>query len=75
MALSSRSSLLGYNTDGSSSTAKWNSSSADVSATVHINDRLRLVETFGFGISMFPVRFSIWRTASSAPQVEGPRRC
>ena len=46
--LSSRTSLLGYNTNGSSSTATWNSSSADVSATVHINDRLRLVETFRF---------------------------
>ena len=46
--LSSRTALLGYNTDGSSSTANWNSGSADVSGTVYINDRLRLVETFRF---------------------------
>ena len=46
--LSSRSSLLGFNTSGSNSSARWNSSSADVSATIHLNDRLRLVETFRF---------------------------
>jgi hypothetical protein len=46
--LSSRSALLGYNTEGSSSAATWNSASADVSATIYINDRLRLVETFRF---------------------------
>ena len=46
--LSSRTGVLGYNTAGSSANAKWNSSSADVSATIHLNDRLRLVETFRF---------------------------
>ena len=46
--LSSRTGVLGYNTAGSDSNAKWNSSSADVSATIHLNDRLRLVETFRF---------------------------
>ncbi len=46
--LNSRIANLGYNTSGSSSTAKWNSSSADVSAIFHISDKLRLVETFRF---------------------------
>jgi hypothetical protein len=46
--LITRSNLLGYNTNGSSSKARWNSSSADVSATIHINDQTRLVETFRF---------------------------
>ena len=46
--LSSRTGELGYNTAGSSSSAKWNSSSADVSATIHISDRLRLVDAFRF---------------------------
>jgi hypothetical protein len=46
--LSSRTGELGYNTAGSSSSAKWNSASGDVSGTVHISDRLRLVETFRF---------------------------
>jgi hypothetical protein len=46
--LISRSSLLGSNTSGSSASAKWNSSSADVSATIHLKDNLRLVETFRF---------------------------
>ena len=46
--LISRSSLLGYNTSGSSSSAKWNSSSADISATIHLKDNLRLVEVFRF---------------------------
>ena len=46
--LSSRTGELGYNTAGSSSSAKWNSSSADVSATIHVNDRLRFVDSFRF---------------------------
>jgi hypothetical protein len=46
--LISRSATLGFNTSGSGSNARWNSSSADVSGTIHINDRLRLVETFRF---------------------------
>ncbi len=46
--LTSRSSELGYNTSGSSSNARWNSSSADVSGTIHINEQLRLVEIFRF---------------------------
>ena len=46
--LTTRSSLLGSNTAGSYSNARWNSSSADASATIHISDRLRLVETFRF---------------------------
>ncbi len=46
--LISRSNTLGYDTAGSSSTSRWNSSSADVSATVHLSDNLRLVETFRF---------------------------
>ena len=46
--LVSRSNNLGYTTPGSSSTARWNSSSADVSGTIHINENTRLVETFRF---------------------------
>jgi hypothetical protein len=46
--LSSRSNLLASNTTGSTSTAHWNSSSADLSAVIHINDRLRLVDDFRF---------------------------
>ncbi len=46
--LTTRSNNLGYNTAGSNSSAKWNSSSADVSGTVHLSDKLRLVETFRF---------------------------
>ena len=46
--LISRSNLLAYNTPDSSSNSKWNSSSADVSATIHINDQLRLVDVFRF---------------------------
>ena len=46
--LSSRSNNLGYTTPGSSSKSRWNSSSADVSGTIHINENTRLVETFRF---------------------------
>jgi hypothetical protein len=46
--LSTRSSNLGYNTSGSSSSSRWNSSSADISAIFHVTDKLRLVETFRF---------------------------
>ena len=46
--LISRSANLGYNSLGSSSNAKWNSSSADVSAIFHVTDKLRLVEAFRF---------------------------
>ena len=46
--LTTRSNNLGYDTAGSKSNSRWNSSSADVSATIHINDQLRLVETFRF---------------------------
>lgn len=46
--LVTRTANLGYSTAGSSSSAKWNSSSANVSATIHINDQMRLVETFRF---------------------------
>jgi hypothetical protein len=46
--LVSRSATLGYSTAGSRSSARWNTSSADVSATVHLKDNLRLVETFRF---------------------------
>ncbi|HVP50309.1 MAG TPA: hypothetical protein VMT56_03710 [Candidatus Bathyarchaeia archaeon] len=46
--LTSRTNELGYTTPGSSSKARWNSSSADVSATIHINDQLRFVEAFRF---------------------------
>jgi hypothetical protein len=46
--LTTRSSNLGYNTSGSSSSARWNSSSADISAIFHITDKLRLVETFRY---------------------------
>ncbi len=46
--LSSRTNNLGYDTGGSKSNSRWNSSSADVSATIHLNDQLRLVETFRF---------------------------
>ena len=46
--LSTRSNNLGYTTPGSSAKSRWNSSSADVSATIHINEQLRLVDTFRF---------------------------
>jgi hypothetical protein len=46
--LTSRTGSLGSNTTGSSSSAKWNSASADVSATIQVTDKLRLVETFRF---------------------------
>ena len=46
--LISRTGVLGFDTSGSNANAKWNSSSADVSATIHLSDRLRLVETFRF---------------------------
>ena len=46
--LITRSGVLGSNTAGSTSDAKWNSVSADGSATIHITDKLRLVETFRF---------------------------
>jgi hypothetical protein len=46
--LTTRTANLGYNTSGSSSSSRWNSSSADVSATFHITDKLRLVEIFRF---------------------------
>lgn len=46
--LISRSGTLGYNTLGSGSTAKWNSASATVSGTIHISNKLRLVETYRF---------------------------
>jgi hypothetical protein len=46
--LTSRTNNLGYDTGGSKSNSRWNSSSADVSATIHLNDQLRLVETFRF---------------------------
>ena len=46
--LTTRSNLLAYNTPGSSAKSRWNSSSADASATIHINDQMRLVETFRF---------------------------
>ncbi len=46
--LITRSGVLGSNTAGSTSDAKWNSASVDASATIHITDKLRLVETFRF---------------------------
>ncbi len=46
--LTSRTSTLGYNTAGSSSNARWNSASADVSAIFHVTSKLRLVEAFRF---------------------------
>jgi hypothetical protein len=46
--LTTRSANLGYTTAGSKSNARWNSSSADVSATIHIKDIVRLVEIFRF---------------------------
>ena len=46
--LTTRSNNLGYDTGGSKSNSRWNSSSADVSATIYLNDQLRLVETFRF---------------------------
>ena len=55
--LISRSNLLGSNTTGSYSNARWNSSSADVSATIHLSDRLRLVETFRFRTFSVPGNF------------------
>ncbi len=46
--LTSRTGSLGDNTAGSYSDAKWNSASADGSATYRVNGKLRLVETFRF---------------------------
>jgi len=46
--LITRSANLGYTTAGSKSNSRWNSSSADGSAIIHINDKTRLVETFRF---------------------------
>jgi hypothetical protein len=46
--LSTRANNLGYTTPNSSSKSRWNSSSADVSGTIHINENTRLVETFRF---------------------------
>jgi hypothetical protein len=46
--LTSRTNNLGYTTPGSAASSRWNSSSADVSGTIHLSDRLRLVEVFRF---------------------------
>ncbi len=46
--LTLRTDSLGSDTAGSNSSAKWNSASADVTATYHLSDKLRLVETFRF---------------------------
>jgi hypothetical protein len=46
--LTSRSNNLGYDTGGSQSNSRWNSSSAAVSATIHLHDQLRFVEVFRF---------------------------
>jgi len=46
--LTSRTNTLGFDTGGSRANSRWNSASADGSATIHISDRLRLVETFRF---------------------------
>ena len=46
--LSSRTAVLGYSTAGSQAKSRWNSASADGSATIHIRDNLRLVEVFRF---------------------------
>jgi hypothetical protein len=46
--LISRSGLLGFDTTGSQAKARWNSSSVDVSATIYVSDRMRLVDTFRF---------------------------
>ena len=43
-----RSATSGYNTSGSGSSSRWNSSSADISAIFHISKKLRLMETFRF---------------------------
>src|SRR6516225_4577843 len=46
--LTTRTNNLGYTTPNSSSKSRWNSSSADVSGTIRINENTRLVETFRF---------------------------
>ncbi|HWI68232.1 MAG TPA: hypothetical protein VNS88_07610, partial [Nitrospiraceae bacterium] len=46
--LTTRSNNLAYTTGGSRAESRWNSASADVSATIHFNDQLRLVEVFRF---------------------------
>ena len=46
--LVTRSSLLAYNTAGSGANSRWNTSSADLTGTIKISDRLRLMETFRF---------------------------
>ena len=46
--LVTRSNLLAFNTGGSRANSRWNTSSADGSATFHLNDRTRLVETFRY---------------------------
>jgi hypothetical protein len=46
--LISRSGVLGSNTAGSYANARWNSASTDLSGTIHLSEKLRLVETFRF---------------------------
>jgi hypothetical protein len=68
--LITRSANLSFNTSGSSSNARWNSSSADVTAIFHVTDKLRLLETFRFrdfsvAGNFFDFQSSFFNAASS----------
>ena len=68
--LETRTSNLGYNTAGSSSDARWSSTSGDLSAIYHVSDKLRLVEVFrlrNFSVSgnFFDLESSFFAAASA----------
>src|SRR5215472_241525 len=67
--LLTRNSVLAYNTPSSYANARWNSASADVSATIHINDQLRIVDVFRFrnfsvAGNFFDTEFNYFNAAS-----------
>ena len=67
--LLTRNSVHAYNTSGSFANSRWNSASADVSATVHINDQLRIVDAFRFrnfsvAGNFFDTEFNYFNAAS-----------
>ncbi len=69
--LESRTLLRGFNTTGSSSNARWNSSSADVSATIHISDKLAPGrEPSASATSVWPAISSTWRPVFFKPPEE-----
>ena len=58
--LTTRSNNLGYNTSGSSSSSRWNSQSADISAIFHISKKLRVG-----GDLPFPRLQRVWRLSGA----------